>query len=114
LVARHLVSFVKWCQCLLHLPHFTSPNPMVVQVTTFWDGILLNILQASTFWTNMSTKLVPTNTYEFHPLSMVCSWACASPLFRRNHSNTYIRHSDKIDHIWTQTFLLHLSNGSHI
>jgi hypothetical protein len=38
----------------------------------------------------MSTKLVPTNTYEFHPLSMVCSWPCASPLFRRNHSNTYI------------------------
>ncbi len=49
------------CPCMAH------PPSMVVQVTTFWDGILLNTLQASSIlphFAYMSTKLLPTCHFE--------------------------------------------------
>ncbi len=57
--------------------HFIYPNIMVVQVTTSQDGIFFNTLSASSMlahFTYMSIKLLPASTFEFHPLSMICSW----------------------------------------
>jgi hypothetical protein len=51
---------------------------MAVQVTTSWDDILLNTLQASSMlphFAYMLTRLQPTMTSESNPLSMICSWA---------------------------------------
>ncbi len=50
---------------------------MVVQVTIFQDGILLNTLQASSrlpHFAYLSTKLFPTKTSDSQPLWMSCSW----------------------------------------
>jgi hypothetical protein len=50
---------------------------MVVQVTTSWNGIFLNILQAPSMlphFAYMSTKLLHTKTFEFHSHSMICLW----------------------------------------
>ncbi len=47
-----------------HSLHCICPNIMVVQVTTYWDGILLNTLQASSMlphFAYISIKLFPTN-----------------------------------------------------
>jgi hypothetical protein len=61
------------------LPTFTCAHIMVIQVTTFWIGILLNILQAFSmvpYFAYMSTKLLPTKTFESHPIRMIYSWTC--------------------------------------
>jgi hypothetical protein len=57
--------------------HFTCPNIMVVQVTTFWCGILLNIIQASSMLSHfayMCTKLLPTKISNSKPLWMIYWW----------------------------------------
>jgi hypothetical protein len=38
---------ICWNSSSSFCPQFTCPNIMAVQVVTFWDGILLNTLQAS-------------------------------------------------------------------
>jgi hypothetical protein len=48
---------------------------MVLQVTTTWDGILLNTPQASSrlpHFAYMSTKLFPTKISDLQPLWMSC------------------------------------------
>ncbi len=59
--------------CLAYI--FTCPNIMVLQVTTTWDGILLNTPQASSrlpHFAYMSTKLFPTKISDLQPLWMSC------------------------------------------
>ncbi len=59
------------CLCMAH------PPSMVVQVTTSWDGILMNNFQVSSMlphFAYMSTKLFPTKTSDKRPLWTICSW----------------------------------------
>ncbi len=68
-----LNSHSAFCPC----QHFTCPNIMVLQVTTSWDGILLNTLQESSLlpqFAYMSTKLFATKTTDSKPLWMIRWW----------------------------------------
>jgi hypothetical protein len=72
-------------------PHFTWPNIMVVQETTFWDGIFLNTLQTSSMFPHfayMSTKLSPTKTSNSQPFWLICSWTCLPSLSAYNRAHT--------------------------
>ncbi len=57
--------------------HFTCPNIMAVQVTTFWDGILLNTLQATSQGCHIlhtcPPSCTPTKTSDSQPVWMICS-----------------------------------------
>ncbi len=76
-VHTFLLYLLQLFQCLLPCPHCTCPNIMVIQVTTFQDGILLNTLKAPKMLPNfayMSTKLLHTKTSDSQPLWMSCIW----------------------------------------
>ncbi len=50
---------------------------IMVQMTTSWDGIFLNILETSSMlphFAYISTKLLHIKTFESHPHSMICLW----------------------------------------
>jgi hypothetical protein len=74
-----LNAFCPWLHCI-------CPNIMVVQVTTSWDGILLNILQPSSMlphFAYISTKLFPTNISSRPPSN---DWnSCKTPKIGKAH-----------------------------
>ncbi len=73
--SSHICS--KCFKTSLSCPCMADPPSMVVQRTPIGDGILWSTFQASSMlahFTYMSIKLLPASTFEFHPLSMICSW----------------------------------------
>ncbi len=59
------------CPC----PHFTYPRMTTFQETTLHVGILWNTLQASSILphlANISTRLLPTQTFDSQPLWVTC------------------------------------------
>ncbi len=88
-------------------PHFKCPNIIAFQVTTSYDGILLDNLPASfrlPHFAYRSTELFPTKTWDLQPLWEICSWT-----HRPSSSATMRVHAFNIPHksneVWQHTFL---------
>jgi hypothetical protein len=68
---------------------------MAVEMTTSWDGILLNTLQASCtipLFAYMYTKLLPTKTSDFQPPWMSYSWISLP-------SSIVLQRADTLNHL---------------
>jgi len=66
-------------------PHFTCLKTMPFQVTTFQDGMLLNIVQTSSrlsHFAYMSSKLFLRKTLDFKPFWTTYSWTNLHAIFQ--------------------------------
>ncbi len=69
---------LKCSRALLPCPCIANPASMAFQDTKFFDGILLNTLQASSMlphFAYMVTRLLPTTLSDSQLLWIICSWA---------------------------------------
>ncbi len=84
-------------------------------VTTFWDGILLNNLQASSMlphFAYMSTKLLPTKTSNSQRVWTSCLWTSLPSSNVRKAAQCF-NQLNKSEFVRTHSLLLHLLEKLH-
>jgi hypothetical protein len=104
-------SFIAFCPCLRFICH----NIMAIHITTFWDGILLNIHHVSSmllyFYIHVNKDIahkdikLTTNLNELFMNKHVvfkCSWI-----------STCLHHLNKSEFAKTHSFSSHLSEKLH-
>jgi hypothetical protein len=84
---------------------------MAFQVTTSWDGILLNTLQAflhaPTFCIHLHQAIL--HKHIWIPSTSNDLLMSTPAVFNCNHTGTCIQHPHNSNRIWLHMFLLHLS-----